>query len=140
MSSGQCWSIGVALALAFAVPLSAQQKASGDRGLASFTSTMSVVAPSIHSSAQLAVQPSVVPFLEPFPAREGQSRNVAIEPTVASLFVPFPPQQGQGRHVAMMVVGGAGLVAGSLIDGDTGTIVMAGSAVIGLIGLYRYLR
>jgi hypothetical protein len=39
-----------------------------------------------------------------------------------------------------MVVGGIGLVVGSLIGGDTGTIVMAAGGVVGLIGLYRYLR
>ena len=44
------------------------------------------------------------------------------------------------RNVAWMIVGGAGLIVGSIIDGDAGTIVMVGSGVIGLVGLFRYLN
>jgi hypothetical protein len=53
----------------------------------------------------------------------------------------LPAQSGpQSTNVAMMIVGGAALVVGSVIHGDTGTIIMVGGGVIGLIGLYRYLR
>jgi hypothetical protein len=45
---------------------------------------------------------------------------------------------GQAR--AMMVVGVAALIAGAIIGGDAGTIVMVGGTVIGLIGLYDYLQ
>jgi hypothetical protein len=45
---------------------------------------------------------------------------------------------GQAR--AMMIVGGVGFVAGALMGGDAGTIVMLGSAVVGLYGLYQYLQ
>lgn len=45
---------------------------------------------------------------------------------------------GQAR--AMMVVGVAALVAGAVIGGTPGTIVMVGGAVIGLVGLYNYLQ
>ena len=47
---------------------------------------------------------------------------------------------GLGQARAMMVVGVAALVAGAIIGGDPGTIVMVGGAVIGLIGLYDYLQ
>jgi hypothetical protein len=40
----------------------------------------------------------------------------------------------------MMIVGGVGLIIGGLIGGDSGTIVMIGSAGVGLIGLYRFLN
>ena len=45
-----------------------------------------------------------------------------------------------GPARAMMIVGGVGFVAGALIGGDAGTIVMLGSAVVGLYGLYQYLQ
>lgn len=45
-----------------------------------------------------------------------------------------------GSNVAMMGVGVAAIVVGSLIGGDSGTIIAVGGGVIGLIGLYRYLR
>ena len=45
---------------------------------------------------------------------------------------------GQAR--AMMVVGVAGLIAGAIIGGTPGTIIMVGGTVVGLIGLYEYLQ
>jgi hypothetical protein len=39
-----------------------------------------------------------------------------------------------------MVVGGAGLVVGSIVGGDAGTIIMVSGGVIGLVGLFRWLR
>jgi hypothetical protein len=45
-----------------------------------------------------------------------------------------------GTDVAMMAVGGAGLVVGLLIGGDSGVLIASTGGVIGLIGLFRYLR
>lgn len=47
---------------------------------------------------------------------------------------------GAGRNVAMMGVGVAAIVVGSLIGGDGGTIIAISGGVIGLVGLFRYLR
>jgi hypothetical protein len=48
--------------------------------------------------------------------------------------------QGMGEAKALMIVGAAGFVAGALIGGDSGKIIMVGSAVVGLYGLYQYLQ
>jgi alanine dehydrogenase len=56
-------------------------------------------------------------------------------PTVAPM-----PAMRRSQSVALMIVGGAGMIVGSLIDGDTGTIIMVGGGVIGLVGLFQYLR
>lgn len=45
-----------------------------------------------------------------------------------------------GSNVAMMGVGAAGLAVGLLVGGDSGMIIATTSGVVGLIGLYRYLR
>jgi hypothetical protein len=45
-----------------------------------------------------------------------------------------------GPNIAMMAVGGAGLVIGLIIGGDGGLVIAATGGVVGLIGLYRYLR
>jgi hypothetical protein len=37
-------------------------------------------------------------------------------------------------------VGAAGIIVGSLIGGDSGTVIAVGGGIIGLFGLYRYLR
>jgi hypothetical protein len=51
---------------------------------------------------------------------------------------------GDNHHVgldaALMIVGGAGLLAGLLIGGGGGTALAIGGAVIGLYGLFLYLQ
>jgi hypothetical protein len=47
---------------------------------------------------------------------------------------------GFGQPEALMIVGGAAFLAGAIIGGDPGTIVMIGGAGIGLYGLYLYLQ
>lgn len=51
-----------------------------------------------------------------------------------------PNRAGLGQARALMIVGVAALVAGAIIGGTPGTVVMVGGAVIGLIGLYDYLQ
>jgi hypothetical protein len=57
-----------------------------------------------------------------------------LQPTAASTHANL----GQAR--AMMVVGVAGLLAGAIIGGTPGNIIMVGGAVVGLVGLYNYLQ
>ena len=40
----------------------------------------------------------------------------------------------------MMIVGGAGLILGSIIGGDTGTIIMMGGGALGLYGMWQFLK
>ena len=47
---------------------------------------------------------------------------------------------GAGPNVAMMGVGVAGVVIGMLVGGDGGAAIAIGGGVLGLIGLFRYLR
>lgn len=47
---------------------------------------------------------------------------------------------GMGSNLAMMGVGAAAVVIGLMVGGDGGTILALGGGVIGLVGLYRYLR
>lgn len=67
-------------------------------------------------------------------------------PVGESLTRITPSQSGGGAHVgagsnvAMMGVGAAGIVVGSMIGGNGGTMIAIGGGVIGLVGLFRYLR
>ena len=45
-----------------------------------------------------------------------------------------------GSNLALMVIGGAGLVVGLVMDSDAGTIISVGGGVVFLIGFYRWLR
>ncbi len=136
MSSIHHWSIAVIAALALAAPASAQQGASAAARLAP--------TPSLPTAPTIAPTALDMPTLTPEPVTSPTSENAVLglrasTTTVAPSMVPLP-QQRQSENVAMMIVGGAGLVIGSLIDGDTGTIVMVAGGVVGLIGLFRYLR
>jgi hypothetical protein len=40
----------------------------------------------------------------------------------------------------MMLVGGAGLLVGSIVGGKAGTVIMVGGGAVGLFGLWNYLK
>jgi hypothetical protein len=45
-----------------------------------------------------------------------------------------------GQSTAMMVVGGAGLLVGAIVGGKAGSIIMVGGGLVGLLGLWNYLK
>ena len=45
-----------------------------------------------------------------------------------------------GEAKALMAVGAASIVVGALIGGDGGAVLMFGGALVGLYGLWNYLR
>lgn len=64
---------------------------------------------------------------------------VTLVPAAASDHIG-PQEVRAGSNAAMMAVGGAGLLVGLLIGGDTGILIASGGAAVGLVGLFRYLR
>jgi hypothetical protein len=81
------------------------------------------------------------------------SAQTAAGPTLESATVGFHRAAAQTNHgpvtvaaarssnsAALMIVGGAAFLAGAIIGGDAGTIIMVGGAGIGLYGLYLYLQ
>ena len=72
------------------------------------------------------------------PAPVGLRRS----PAVADSTLPAPraPDARVGKNLALMGVGGAALIIGLLIGGDGGTVVAIAGGVVGLVGLYHYLR
>jgi hypothetical protein len=51
-----------------------------------------------------------------------------------------PAARHGDQPTALMIVGGAAFLAGAIIGGDAGTIIMVGGAAVGLYGLYLYLQ
>jgi hypothetical protein len=49
-------------------------------------------------------------------------------------------EQNVRRPVALMIVGGAAIVLGSVVDNEVGTLIVIGGVVLLLYGLYRYLQ
>jgi hypothetical protein len=92
--------------------------------------------------------PSVVVSAAPlFPV--GSVPMPDLEPTSFELLwavegTPFEPGQDRGLNrgtdVALMAVGTTAIVVGLLLGGEAGTIVAVTGGVIGLIGLFRYVR
>jgi hypothetical protein len=99
--------------------------------------------PAVEASPAATVAPAAtsdaVPAAGPRVSRAGIDRPVAANP----LGVPEPQEGahvGAGTNLALIGVGVAGVIVGLVIGGDGGTVVAAGSAVVGLIGLYRWLK
>jgi hypothetical protein len=74
-------------------------------------------------------------------ARAGIDTRAASETRPDAAATAAAPQHlGEGQNVALMVVGGAALITGLVIGGDGGTLVAIGGAVIGLWGLFNYVK
>jgi hypothetical protein len=53
----------------------------------------------------------------------------------------FAPQnKSMGQPLALMLVGGAAVVVGLLIGDTGGNLLAFGGAIVGLVGLYQFLR
>ena len=52
-----------------------------------------------------------------------------------------PPKfQATGRNPAMMIVGGAALIVGAVLNSQAGNVIMIAGGIIGLVGLWNYLQ
>lgn len=47
---------------------------------------------------------------------------------------------GAGTNVALMGAGAAAVIVGLMIGGDGGTLVAISGGILGLVGLFRYIR
>ena len=72
------------------------------------------------------------------------SSSVAYHPAASTDSLSLEPQrrrsQGMGQAAALMIAGGAGVVVGLIIGDDVGTLIAVGGAVVGLYGLYLYMK
>jgi hypothetical protein len=44
------------------------------------------------------------------------------------------------ENKALMIVGGAGILVGAIVGGNAGTAIMVGGGLVGLVGLWNYLK
>jgi len=116
----------------FPSALSAQQGATGDRDSLAAQMSLNPTSASVDTAhAASAAGPRIAPA--------GFTRHVA-----AGLAGPARPsddsRRGDNTYVEMMAVGAAVVALGLIIGGQGGTIVAVTGGVVGLFGLYRYLR
>ncbi|HEY9225266.1 MAG TPA: hypothetical protein VIP11_01380 [Gemmatimonadaceae bacterium] len=116
--------------LLFASPLAAQ-RASSDTSTVSVTSTAAAVVAHSAPDSLLSLSPTWAPAWTVGP---GAHANTTLVP-VRRLLEPR-----SSESTAMMIVGGAGLVVGAIVGGKSGTTLMVGGGILGLVGLWSYLR
>ena len=97
-----------------------------------------------HSAAAQAPAPSPVAAAAP---------TTSLAPTLAATHLSFPAEDnapltvtasaarmGPSEGKAAAIVGGALMITGLLVGGDTGTLIAVGGAGLGLFGLYIWQR
>jgi len=120
-------------------------------GAATFPSSLSAQRGAIGDRDSLAAQVSLIP--PPAPVATGNPASTAgpriaaagfTRPVATSLPSPARPTSDShtvdNTNVAIIGVGAATVGLGLMIGGEGGTIVAISGGVIGLVGLYRYLR
>ena len=134
------------LVSAVAVPssLRAQQSTVGDLGVTAAQSA-TLLSPTPASDVDQTADADQTAALGPRVGSADFAWPVATSPLATSLLdydQPMMPRQGAGAgpNVALMGVGAAAVVVGLMIGGDGGTIVAITGSVIGLVGLYRFLK
>ncbi len=111
------------------ISLSAQVEAGAQTDSTTTVST-STATPISGTDAKRSAGPRVAPAAL-------TTSNVSSE---APALPPADDNVNMGPNLALMGAGAAAIVVGLLIGGDGGTAIALGGGVIGLIGLYRYLR
>jgi len=91
-------------------------------------------------AASPATTPAAAATMAPLgPTVAAAAVAVRARPT-GEAFAAQQSRRGLGRPMALMIVGGAALVVGSVLDNPAGTLVMVGGGVMLLYGLYQYLQ
>ena len=111
--------------------------------------TLAVVAAPLSLSAQSTPTPTPAPVNavatnDSTPVGPSIASSVAYRPAASTDSLSLEPQrrrsQGMGQAGAMMIAGGAGVIVGLIIGDDVGTLIAVGGAVVGLYGLYLYMK
>ena len=135
----RCTSIAAIITvLCFTAPLGAQVKTDNVSKADSVQLTVNATRADTSVSASSGAS-KAQPMTSLAPTREGTIAALRLR-TEGTAPVPAPSPGKNSENKALMIVGGAAFVAGALIGGDAGTIIMIGGAGFGLYGLWQYLR
>lgn len=124
----------------------AQSRAEADRAAKGPGSSDSVVTVMLDRTDAAAARPDHAVPVERVTAdvRGPEPRPAGLQAAKANDRAPVDADRDKdvsvGSNLALMGVGAAAVVVGLLVGGDGGTAIAVGGGVIGLIGLYRYLR
>ena len=66
---------------------------------------------------------------------------ISTAPVTARQPVMRPWESGSTpENKALMIIGVSGLIVGGIVGGHSGTVIMVGGTVVGLVGLWNYLK
>lgn len=133
-------SIGVLLLAAPLVSALAAQTVVRDttaRTVATIANSVPIVSPMAMPRAVTvrAVAPALI-----VPAGVTQSAVGSQASTDANAPYAMRSSSNSPRSSAMMIVGGAAFIVGAVVGGKSGTAVMIGGGILGLVGLWNYLQ
>ena len=74
------------------------------------------------------------------PAAVTQHNSAVVGRTSAAAPNAIHSAWQEPHNPAMMIVGGAAMIVGAVVGGKSGTAVMLGGGILGLVGLWNYLQ
>ena len=96
------------------------------------------------AASSLVMPPATIIERVPSAGPSAPSWKTAIAATPASASAAAaasPIESGStAENKVLMIAGGAGIVAGAIIGGHAGTVLMIGGSLVGLVGLWHYLK
>ena len=111
---------------------------------------LALALPRVSGQAQVVTDSAAAAILAPIASAPQTERGPTLRAAAVGVqyrSTPFEPAElqqrrnvGLGQAEAMMIVGGAAVLVGAVVGGDAGDIIMIGGAIIGLVGLYKYLQ
>ncbi len=129
------------LAVVIAAPVAAAQDVARPDGVANVPAAAPAALTAHSAAAVTTTGPAVVERgPQVGPTAGAAAAGVRVHRAAATAPAPMPRREETTQNRAMMIVGGAGLIVGAIIGDTAGTLVMVGSAGIGLYGLYKYLE
>jgi hypothetical protein len=113
------------------VPSSAMAQASD-----SIAIQATIVVPAAATADTASVTPASGARLAPV----GATKKLQLAPVALETSHSMAAGENVGRNKAMMGVGLAAVVVGLLIGSDIGMLFVIGGALVGLVGLFRYMQ
>jgi hypothetical protein len=110
------------------------------QSLAAAAASPTLGAPVVWSPAARAMQPADSTMTQAAPLAAARPVALLNRSSSEPARAPRVPQSSNRNNTALMLVGLATIVVGTVVDGDTGTLLILGGAGIGLLGLYRWLQ
>jgi hypothetical protein len=112
--------------------------------IAQSTTTIPDTTVLVTPAASSSVAPSVTiiergPSAAPTPSWANAIPAAPVKASQAAAMSPIE-SGSTAENKALMIVGGSGILVGAIVGGRAGTVMMVGGGLVGLVGLWNYLK